>query len=398
MLRVRLAERRVIELARQYRAVVVVGPRHIGKSSLTRRVFPGYAHVDFDDPEECRRVNAEPRRVLEEHPKLVLDEVQRLPEVFPLVRRHLDRHPRSRVVLVASAAPDLVDGLPKSLGARAGFFELGGVSIAEEESTRVWERGGYPSVHWGHARSQPEQWYLDYVQTCLDRDIGALGFRMSSSRRARFRNLLGMVAHAQGWPLNLSAFGAPLGLSHHSVSTMLDLLEGLFLVRRLPAYPGDCGKWVVKKPRLYVRDTGVLHALLGVAHAERAVLADAQAESSFATFCVEQLILHANLQDPGAEAFTYQTYDGEGIDLLLKLRGRLIPISVKLNVVDRHVRGLKSCMERVGVAKGYIVTPGLGRSVSRRDIVAGNLEQVCQALQIAGRLGSRAEAGRARVG
>ena len=100
MLRVRLAERRVIELARQYRAVVVVGPRHIGKSSLTRRVFPGYAHVDFDDPEECRRVNAEPRRVLEEHPKLVLDEAQRLPEVFPLIKRHLDRHPRSRVVLV----------------------------------------------------------------------------------------------------------------------------------------------------------------------------------------------------------------------------------------------------------------------------------------------------------
>lgn len=380
MLRARLAERRLRELSGQFPAVVVVGPRQIGKSTLAKMVFPEYAHLDLENPLHHARVRADPMLVLEENPKLVLDEAQRLPEVFPVLRHHLDHRPRARVVLLGSAAPGLVRSISESLAGRAGFFELGGLSVFED-ARELWEKGSFPRVHWSRPRAKPTDWYPSYLQACLERDIPQLGFLTSS---ARFRDLLTMVAHAQGSVSNLSAFGSSLGLSYHSVAHMLDVLEGVFLVRRLAPYYANLRKRLVKSPKLYVRDTGVLHSLLGLPHVRRALLAHPKAGASFETFCIEQLILHARMADPGAEAFFYRTHTGVEVDLVLKLRGRLIPIEIKLGLGVPDVRGMETCMQDLGIPTGYVVYAGTERIRLSRHIVMGGLGEVCRALRIGG--------------
>ncbi|MBN1612193.1 MAG: ATP-binding protein [Polyangiaceae bacterium] len=380
MLHARVAQKRLLALARQFPAVVVVGPRQIGKSSLAQLAFPGYTHLDLENPLDLARVQAEPLLLLEENPRLVLDEAQRLPEVFPILRSHLDRKPRARVVLLGSAAPGLVRNISESLAGRAGFFELGGLSYAEQDLRMLWEKGGFPRVHWSRPRASPSNWYPAYVQACLERDIPQLGFFTSS---LRFRNLLTMVAHAQGSVSHLSEFAGSLGLSYHSVSHLLDVLEGVFLIRRLPPYYANVRKRLVKSPKLYIRDTGLLHSLLGITHTRRALLAHPKAGASFETFCIEQLIMHARLTDPSMEAFFYRTHVGHEVDLLLRLRGRLVPIEIKLGLGVPDVRGLETCMQDLGINKGYVVNAGTEPVQIRRNVVMGGLAGTCRALGIA---------------
>ena len=351
-IRARIARGRLRTLLRQFPAVAILGARQVGKSTLARSALPGYAYLDLEDAGDYGRLAADPAFVLGQHRRLVVDEAQRLPALFPVLRSFLDRNPRSKIVLLGSASPGLLRDISESLTGRIGVLELGGLSVLEHDAKKTWIEGGFPRVHWGRPRVRPAEWYPAYLRTCLEQDIPQLGFRVSS---LRMRNLLTMVAHAQGGMCNLSELGASLGLNYHSVAHLLDIFEGVFLLRRLQPYFVNIRKRLVKSPKLYVRDTGLLHTLLGVAPRERALLAHPKAGASFETFCIEQILLHVQLADPGAQGYFFRTHVGDEVDLLLRLRGRLVPIEVKLGVSPPHTGALERCMRDLALRRGYVV-------------------------------------------
>jgi len=375
----RLATTRVRSLLRTFPAVAILGARQSGKSTLARIAFPEFEHVDLERPTDLARAQQDPEFLLEQSPRLVVDEAQRLPELFPVLRSHLDRHPRHRVVLLGSASPGLVREVSESLTGRIALFELGGISSAEHDPEAVWIRGGFPRLHWTRPRARPEDWYPAYLRTTLERDIPQLGYRVSATR---LRTLLTMVAHAQGSVSNLSELGGSLGVTYHTVAHLLDLFEGVFLVRRLRPLVANLKKRLVKSPKLYVRDTGLLHSLLGIPHAKGALLAHPKAGASFETFCIEQLAQHAQLVDPSAEAFFYRTQTGQEVDLVLRLRGELIPIEIKLGRAAPEVRALETCVRDLGLRRAFVCNLAPGLTEIRRGVWMGGLLPILDRLRL----------------
>lgn len=369
----------MLALARQFPALYVQGPRQIGKSTLVRSAFPNHAYFDLENPADHGRVSEDPTFVLSQHRALVIDEAQRLPALFPVLRSFLDAHPRSRVVLTGSASPTLLASISESLTGRVGFFELAGISVLEASADDLWLRGGYPRVHWSRPRAAPADWYASYVRTSLEQDVPQLGFRIAAGR---LYSLLAMLAHAQGSLVNLSELGGSLGITYHAVAHALDVLEGVFLVRRLQPYYVNLAKRMVRSPKCYVRDTGVLHHLLGIEHRRSAVLAHPKAGASFETFCIEQIVSHARLADPGAQAYFWRTHGGAEVDLLLQLRGALIPIEIKLGLSVPELRGLQTCMADVGATRGFILNRSESTVEVRRGIVMCGLGDLLRTLKL----------------
>ncbi|MBM4268257.1 MAG: ATP-binding protein [Deltaproteobacteria bacterium] len=378
-LRPRIAAPRLVSVLRRAPALALLGARQVGKSTLARLAFPDFTFVDLERPVDLERAARDPEFLLSQSSRLVIDEAQRLPEIFPVLRSHLDRHPGHRIVLLGSASPGLVRKISESLTGRVALFELAGISILEHPIEPLWLRGGFPRLHWTRPRADPANWYPAYVRTTLERDIPQLGVRIAA---ARLRALLTMVAHAQGSVSNLSELGGSLGISYHSVAHILDVLEGVFLVRRLAPYAANLRKRLVKSPKLYVRDTGILHSLLGVGHRRQGLLSHPKAGASFETFCIEQIIQHAQLRDPSAEAFFYRTHGGTEVDLLLRLRGALLPIEIKLGLGVPDLRGLEGCMRDLGLRQGFVVNLSTESVEVRRGIRMGGLREVLGWLQL----------------
>ena len=377
MARVRIVQKKIVDLSRRFPAVSILGPRQIGKSTLARLAFPNFAYLDMETPGDFTRLLADPEFVLSQNRGLIVDEAQRLPALFPVLRSFLDGHPRHRVVLLGSASPHLVTQISESLAGRVALFELDGVSIYEEKMESLWLRGGFPRVHWSRPRSKPEEWYPAYLRTCLEQDIPQLGFRIST---LRMRNLLTMLAHSHGGICNLSELGGSLGINYHSVAHILDVFEGVFIVRRLPPYYANIGKRLVKSPKLYLRDTGILHSLLGIPFAKAALLAHPKAGASFEGFCIEQIVMHARLADPSAQGFFFRTHDGLEVDLLLQLAGELIPIEIKMGIAPPDTRSLEGCIKALSLKRGRVVNLSSEPIEICRGIVMSGLKELLEDL------------------
>jgi predicted AAA+ superfamily ATPase len=378
--RPRIVEARARALARRSPALAILGPRQIGKSTLARRVFADYAYFDLEDPRDERRLAADPLFVLSEHPKIVLDEAQRLPPLFPVLRSHLDGDPRRRAVLLGSASPALLSSVSESLTGRIAFLDLAGISVFEEDDVaKLWRVGGFPRLHWARPRARPEDWYPAYLRTTLERDVRALGLALPP---ARARTLLTLIAHAQGSTLNLSELGGPLGVSYHTVSAALDVLEGVFLVRRLLPYAANLKKRLVKAPKVYVRDTGILHSLLGIGWTRAAQLAHPKIGASWETFCIEQIVAHAKLVDPASEAFFYRTSTGVELDLVLVLRGEPVGLEMKLGLAPAETRGMRIAMSDLGIRRAFQVNAGAELVSIAPGIAMGGLREVLEALRL----------------
>jgi hypothetical protein len=222
----------------------------------------------------------------------------------------------------------------------------------------------------------PEEWYPSYLRTTLERDIPQLGLSLPAPRA---RALLTLVANGQGSTLNLSELGGPLGVSYHTVAAALDVLEGVFLLRRLPPFLANIGKRLVKSPKVYVRDTGILHSLLGMGWTRAAQLAHPKIGASWETFCVEQLVSHAALVDPASEAFFYRTQTGVEVDLLLRFRGELLAFEVKLGLTAGDTRPMKTAMGDLGIRRGYQVNAGEELVALEKGIWVGGIRQVIEA-------------------
>ncbi len=357
-----MARKRLLELSREFPAVVVVGARQVGKTTLARSAFSEAAYRDLESPLVRQRFAEDPAFELGQLGAMtILDEAQAVPELFPALRGAIDARRadgRCHFCILGSAQPALIQSVSESLAGRIGLLELDPLSAAETglPAERHWLAGGFPEALRGNFRN----WWEPYLSTILQRDLAAYGFRPDA---IFLRRLLAMLAAQQGGLLNMSALGNSLGVSYHTVQHGLDLLEGVFLIRRLPPYFRNIRKRLVKAPRVYIRDTGLLHHLL---HVSSAGELDNQPwrGASWEGFVIEDIIRRELLEHPFTQCYFWRTATGQEVDLVLDRGDRRIAIEVKANSAGNphDARKLEAILDDIGASEGWLVGMG-GESV-----------------------------------
>jgi len=306
-------------------------------------------------------------RLLQLGERLILDEAQRLPALFPILRGIVDRRIRRRggYVLLGSASPVVVKSISESLAGRIGLLDL------TPSSGPRWPRGrppgasassgsgGFPVPFLTADDDARSDWFEAYTRTFIERDLPALGIDVSP---VVMRRLWGMLAHANGGLWNASQMAASLGVSYHTVNRYLEILEHLFLIRRLPPYAVNIGKRLVKSPKIYLADTGLLHAILGI-HRPPALDVHPARGASWEGFVIGQIISLYGLARPEARAFFWRTARGSEVDLLMDLGDRRVPFEVKLHSspAQADAASLVACMGDLAIERGYLVHAGSER-------------------------------------
>jgi hypothetical protein len=370
-------------------AVTLLGPRQVGKTTLALEVARLRPSVYLDLESEVDRAKlAEPELYLAQHADklVILDEVHRTPQLFQNLRGLIDNGRRrgrgkGRFLVLGSASIDLLKQSSESLAGRIRYLELGPLDAGEvgrERLDGLWLRGGFPESLLAASDAASLRWRLDFIRTYLERDIPQLGPRIPAET---LRRLWIMLAHSQGGLLNAAALARALAVDGKTVASYLDLLVDLLLVRRLTPWHANVRKRLVKSPKIYVRDSGLVHALLGIGDQE-ALLSHPVAGASWEGLVIESLIAAS---PPTTEATFFRTAAGAEIDLLLRLPGRRRPwaVEVKRGLAPTVERGLHLACETVNPERRYVVYGGVERFPLSRDIEAVSLTALCEELAAA---------------
>ena len=370
----RVATARLQSLAQGFPAVLILGARQVGKTTLARAAFRTCPYADLEEPRTRALFRDDPTFQVENRatPSLILDEVQFVPEVFSALRGLIDARSRAmgRFILLGSAQPSLVRGVSETLAGRVGILDLDPLTAHEVAHGRerrswadVWLRGGFPGpLGTGDFR----EWWESYLRTYVERDLPALGV---GADPMLLRRLLTMLAHSQSGILNTSQLGNSLGVSHHTISRYVDVLEQTYLLRRLPPYFRNVGKRLVKSPKVYLRDTGLLHHLLNITtrvdldgHPIRG--------ASWETFVIEDVLRRERLAHPRSQFFYWRTAAGAEIDLVVERGAHRFAIEVKSARADkpRAILALASAAADVGARRSYLVDQGEGQDPLQKDM------------------------------
>lgn len=368
----RIAAAGLRRLLTTFPAVLVIGPRQCGKTTLVKTSLSTWQHFDLERPRDHALLAADLEGFLAAHPKrLVIDEAQRLPSLFPALRHALDQGAgNGRVVLLGSASPSLLRGVSESLAGRVGILELTPFLGRELTGTRTaqarWFWGGFPRVHAQRAARARGDWLDGWITAVLERDLPNLGIHLPA---ARLRLLLQMLTNVHGNLQNASDLARSLGVSPPTAIHDLDILEGAFFIRRLPPFFANVQKRLTKSPKVYLRDSGVLHLLAGLRRPGD-LTTWARRGASFEGLVVEEIAALAaeRIVRPGVHF--WRSAAGAEVDLLISDGKRLVPIEIKLGAAaDGHaLRGLRSCMSDLGLGKGYVVTGGEQRAQAGPDV------------------------------
>ncbi len=347
-------------------AVALLGPRQVGKTTLALTVAGERPSVYLDLESQADRSRiSEPELYFADHADelVILDEIHRAPGIFEALRGTIDRGRRegrgtARFLLLGSAAVELLAQSGETLAGRIAYAELDPFDISEvggEALDPLWLRGGFPESYLARSDAASLRWREDFIRTYLEREIPELGPRIPAETLRRFWT---MLAHNQGQLLNASSIARGLGVSSPTVSTYLDLLVDLLLVRRLQPRLANVGKRQVRAPKTYVRDAGLLHALLGLGDKE-ALLGHPVLGASWEGYVIENLIA---LAPDRAEPSFYRTSAGAEIDLILRWPGgQEWAIEVKRSLSPQATRGMRSAIEDIEPERSFIVYPGTDR-------------------------------------
>ena len=370
-------------------AVGLLGPRQAGKTTLALAVAEARPAVYLDLESDADRTKlSEPELYLSQHDDklVILDEIQRVPELFRNLRGLIDAGRRrvrgkGRFLVLGSASIDMLKQSSESLAGRIRYLELGPLDAGEVgrgSLDPLWLRGGFPESLLADSDAASLRWRTDFIRTYLERDVPQLGPRIPAET---LRRLWTMLAHQQGGLLNAAAFARALAVDGKTVASYLDLLVDLLLVRRLPPWHGNVRKRLVKSPKVYVRDSGLVHALLGIGDRE-ALLAHPVAGGSWEGLAIESLIAAA---PSGTEAHFFRTAAGAEIDLLLKLPGHRKPwaIEIKRGLVPKLERGFDLACDTVHPERRLVVYGGLERFPLGEGLEAVSLNDLCAELSAA---------------
>lgn len=370
-------------------AVALLGPRQVGKTTLALEVASVRSSVYLDLESERDRAKLEQAELyLGEHlDKLViLDEIHRTPGLFPVLRGLIDRARRAgkrsgQYLLLGSASLDLLKQSGESLAGRIGYLELFPLDLTEVGADRaadLWGRGGFPDSLQAGSESRSLRWRQDFILTYLERDVPQFGPRIAPRS---LRLLWTMLAHQQGGMLNVAQLARNLGVDAKTVQAYLNLLTDLLLLRRLPPWHANLGKRLVKAPKVYVRDSGLVHALLDVQDKE-ALLSHPVVGGSWEGFCIEQLLSCAPQRVQG---YFYRTSAGAEIDLLLHWPGgELWAIEIKRSLAPKLERGFHVACADLQPTRKIVIYPGTDTFPMGHDVQAMPLAQLCAQLQAKG--------------
>lgn len=377
----RLAAARLHALARAFPAVAILGARQAGKTTLARTAFPGFACADLEDPAVAQRFRDDPRTAIDAAAGLrglILDEAQAVPQVFAALRGAIDadRQRNGRFVILGSAQPSLVRGVAESLAGRIAVVDLDPLSACEAETGErpcgwrdLWLKGGFPDALRGEFRD----WWEAYLRMLLERDLPQYGV---AADPLFLRRLLTMLAHQHAGLFNASALAGSLGVSYHTVQRHVDVLEAVFLVRRLSPWFRNVGKRLTKAPKVYLRDTGLLHHLLNIgSHDELANHPSRGA--SWEGFVIEDVLRRERAAHPGSQPWFWRTAAGAEIDLVIARGNVRVAVEVKTGRPHgRAVRTLAEAMTDASAERAWIVDQAPGIEALAARIARAGFEEV----------------------
>lgn len=359
-------EEKLQRLLRQFPAVTILGPRQCGKTTFIRQVLPNWIYLDLEKPSDAAPITADPEsRLSQLGDHIIFDEAQRVPSLFPILRSIIDqtRFRNGRFVLLGSAAPSLVREISESLAGRTAFIDLppfrwdevahqkrrGGLAV-------LWFRGGFPEAYLKRDERARQEWIESYTRAFIERDLNTLGIDVSA---AQMLKLWMMLAHSSGGLWNASQLAASLGVSYHTVNRYVDILEQTFLIRKLPPYFINIGKRLVKSPKVYFRDTGLLHFFLGI-HSPSILDTHPARGMSWEAFIIDQIISALHRVVPGSQVYFWRTAQGVEVDLLVDFGARLVPFEIRLHSAPttQDAASLRRCMQDLKLEQGYLIYPG----------------------------------------
>ncbi len=342
-------------------ATAVLGPRQCGKTTLAQKIIadkPAALYLDLEKPADLAKLQEPELFFAQHHDKLIcLDEVQRLPDIFPVLRSIIDAQGgNGQFLLLGSASRELIRQNSETLAGRIAYLELTPLLYSEITQSKesislqtLWLRGGFPDSLLARTDKSSKRWRDNFIRTFLERDIPQLGFRIPAPT---LRRVWQMCAHAQGQLLNSSQLGSALGVSHTTFRSYIDLLAETYMLRILPPYAANLKKRLIKSPKVYLRDTGILHSLLAIDSFDD-LLGHPNFSVSWETLAMETIIAAF----PDWEPFFYRTAAGTELDLVLIRGNRKMAFEFKASTTPHVTRGFWNGLKDLKIAQAWIIAP-----------------------------------------
>ena len=351
---------KVQALLRDYPVVAILGARQVGKTTLALQLLEKSKELgerfDLEDPADLARLS-DPRLALGDLRGLVvIDEIQRAPDLFPVLRVLADRRPRpARFLVLGSASPDLLQQTSETLAGRIAFHTLDGFDLSEvgnDSLSRLWLRGGFPESFLARSNNLSFEWRRNFMRTFVERDLPQFGIRVSAQTLSRFWS---MLAHYHGQVWNASELGRALGVTDKTVRHYLDILSGALVVQQLQPWHASVKKRQVKAPKVYVRDAGILHGLLDIRD-QRDLERHPKVGASWEGFMLRQVVQH--LGAPPDECFFWATHSGPELDLLWVRGRRRWGFEFKRTSSPRLTRSLRASLEDLDLQRAFVIHAG----------------------------------------
>lgn len=350
----RIKENIIIKHLASFPAVALLGARQVGKSTLAKRIIEGFEnsiYLDLEDPRDYSKLQL-PLAFLEANRDslICIDEIQLYPEIFKIFRSYLDRNGRpGQLLLLGSASRDLIKQSSETLAGRISYIEITPFVATEVDNLqKLWLQGGYPDS-FNFEEELSFDWRVNYIRTFLERDIPNLGFNIPAGTLKRFWT---MLAHINGSVLNKSTLASSLGVTIPTISNYLDILEGTFVIRQLVPFYTNTKKRLVKSPKIYIRDSGLIHCLLGV-ETYNDLLGHPCLGNSYEAFIISSILE----EFPRYTASFYRSSSGVEVDLILEKGGKRIVIEIKSSASPKISKGFYEALKVIRPESSYIIAP-----------------------------------------
>jgi len=346
------AIKKVEKLFGVFPIVGILGPRQCGKSTLAKQFnFPTY--LDLENPRDLAKLD-NPQLFLESAKSpIVIDEIQRKPDLFPLLRYLVDTQPDRKILVLGSASPNLIKQSSESLAGRIGYMYLKGFHLGEiDDMNRLWLQGGYPRAYLAENNDAAQEWLQNYISTFLERDIPQLGFSIPSGQLRKFWQ---MLAHYHGQVMNYSELGRSIGLSDMTIKKYLQILEDCFMIKTLQPWYTNTGKRIIKQPKIYFWDSGIYHCLMNITNQDN-LLSTPKLGASWEGFALTNTLQLLNL--PTQDYYFWSTHQGAEIDLFWFQDGQAFGMEFKYTDAPKSTKSMHSSIETLNLKKLFVVYPG----------------------------------------
>ena len=360
--------------------VAIIGPRQCGKSTLAKMILEDlgqFVYLDLEKPSDLNKLR-DPEAYLGNyrHALICIDEVQFKPDLFPLLRSLVDENQRNgQFLILGSASPQLLKQSSETLAGRISYQELTPLNIEEinNDQNKLWLRGGFPRSFLAPDEEISYEWRQDFIQTFLQRDLSNLGLQIPAQLVYR---LWQMIAHVQGQVFNASKLGSALGVTHHTIRRYIDILAQTFMVRVLEPYEINIKKRLIKSPKIYIRDTGILHTLLNIEKLDD-LYAHPDYGSSWESFAIEQILTSL----PKWKPFFYRTSSGNEIDLILVRGQKQVAIEAKASTSPNLGKGTIQALNDLNISDAWIAAPVVETWPYGKGINAGSPQSIIDSLK-----------------